>query len=97
MFQEMIDGVCRAFWRRIEPFKNLHERELPKEVPVEFRAHMGTALSLLDIGIEAEKLMDFYQVDSIGKLIHAQSKHIERLQARLPKDDQPILTTVREG
>lgn len=40
------EGFIRAFWRRIEPYKNDYGKELPKEMPVEFRCHMGTALSI---------------------------------------------------
>lgn len=41
--------VVRAFWRRIEPFKNLYGRDLPRELPVEFMAHMATALTFVDL------------------------------------------------
>jgi hypothetical protein len=40
-------GVIRALWRRIEPHKNKYGKELPSELPVEFRASMATALALL--------------------------------------------------
>lgn len=43
-----INAVSRAFWRRIEPYKNDFERELPEELPVQFRSFMGTALSWLE-------------------------------------------------
>ncbi len=39
-----MEMIVRAFWRRIEPHKNNYGKELPKELPVEFRAHMATAL-----------------------------------------------------
>ena len=45
--QATIDSIARAFWRRIEPFKLNFGRELPKDLPVEFKAHMATALTLL--------------------------------------------------
>ena len=38
------ENFIRAFWRRIEPYKNDYGKELPEKLPVEFRAHMGTAL-----------------------------------------------------
>lgn len=38
------EALIRAFWRRIEPFKNDYGKELPTPLPVEFRAHMATAL-----------------------------------------------------
>ncbi len=41
------NGFIRAFWRRIEPFKNQYGKELPKELPDEFIAHMATAGLLL--------------------------------------------------
>lgn len=43
-----VDAITRAFWRRIHPHRNDHDRELPTEMPVEFTAHMSTALCALD-------------------------------------------------
>jgi hypothetical protein len=37
------ENFIRAFWRRIEPYKNDFEKELPKPMPVQFRASMETA------------------------------------------------------
>ena len=45
---KFINAVSRAFWRRIEPYKNDFEKELPEKLPVEFQSFMGTALSWLD-------------------------------------------------
>jgi hypothetical protein len=42
-------------------------------------------------------LCKFYQVDSFPALVAAMEHHIERLQAKLPKDNQPAFTHVREG
>jgi hypothetical protein len=42
-----IERIARAFWYRIEPHKNKYRKDLPKELPVEFRAHMATALGWL--------------------------------------------------
>jgi hypothetical protein len=44
-----VAAVARAFWRRIEPFKSQYGRELPNPLPVEFMAHMATALSWLEM------------------------------------------------
>ena len=41
--------------------------------------------------------MRFYGVDSLDALIEAQSEHVERLQEKLPRDNQPAFTRVREG
>ncbi|MFG0772890.1 hypothetical protein ACF8PD_13780 [Vibrio plantisponsor] len=41
------EAFIRAFWRRIEPYKNDHGKELPKEMPSEFIWAMGTAGILL--------------------------------------------------
>ena len=41
------EGFIRAFWRRIEPHKNDYDKELPEELPIEFKAHMATASILL--------------------------------------------------
>lgn len=38
------ENFIRAFWRRIEPYKNDFAKELPEELPVQFRANMATAL-----------------------------------------------------
>jgi len=46
---KLIGKIARAFWRRIEPFKNDYEKELPIPLPVEFQAHMTTALGLIDL------------------------------------------------
>lgn len=43
------------------------------------------------------QLMDFYSVESLYSLIDAQEEHIRRLQAKLPADNQPAFTRVREG
>ena len=40
------EALVRAFWRRIDGYKNDHGKELPSPLPVEFRAHMATALSV---------------------------------------------------
>lgn len=60
-----INGVIRAFWRRIEPFKNDYNKELPKDLPVEFRAHFNTALTILDHQIdgEAQRMIDLTGVE----------------------------------
>lgn len=41
------EAFIRAFWRRIEPYKNDHGKELPKEMPVEFIWAISTAAILL--------------------------------------------------
>lgn len=43
-----VKQVVRAFWRRIEPFKNQYGPELPRVLPVEFMAHMATSLTIID-------------------------------------------------
>lgn len=48
MNNSKIEGGARAFWRRIEMYKNDHGKELPKPLPVEFMASMSTALMLID-------------------------------------------------
>lgn len=41
------EAFIRAFWRRIEPYKNDYDKELPEKLPVEFKAHMATAFLAL--------------------------------------------------
>lgn len=41
------------------------------------------------------QLLKFYAVSDYPSLMAAMEHHIERLQAKLPKDDQPLLTRVR--
>lgn len=48
-------------------------------------------------GGEITQLMQFYDVDTIDALVLAQAQHIERLQSKLPPNDMPIRTHVREG
>ncbi|MCP4700500.1 MAG: hypothetical protein GY862_27160 [Gammaproteobacteria bacterium] len=49
---KQVESVIRAFWRRIYPYvfaenEAPYPRELGEEVPVEFQAHMDTALLAL--------------------------------------------------
>lgn len=43
-----VNAVARAFWRRIYAYRNHYGVELPKPLPVEFMAHMATALTWVD-------------------------------------------------
>lgn len=43
-----VGKVVRAFWRRIYPYRNNHERDLPAQIPVEFMSFMATALHWID-------------------------------------------------
>lgn len=43
-----VDPLIRAFWRRVEAYKNMYEKELPEDMPVAFKASMLTALMVLD-------------------------------------------------
>lgn len=45
--QQIVNGIVRAFWRRVYPFRNDYGKELPLDMPIEFSASMGTALTLL--------------------------------------------------
>jgi len=47
--KRVVNSICRAFWRRIEPYKNNYGRELPESLPVEFDTAMQTALSAIDM------------------------------------------------
>jgi hypothetical protein len=42
------NAFIRAFWRRIDAHKNDFSKELPEEMPVQFRASMETALLVFD-------------------------------------------------
>lgn len=46
---------------------------------------------------EVAQMMKFYNVKTKDELIKMQAHHIERLQAKLPQDNQPAFTRVREG
>lgn len=39
-----VEKFIRAFWRRIYPFRHAFDKELPEEMPVQFRAHCETAM-----------------------------------------------------
>ena len=43
-----VEKVVRAFWRRIYHYRNNYDIELPTPLPVEFMAHMATALKFVD-------------------------------------------------
>ena len=43
------ETFIRAFWRRIEPYKNDYDKELPERLPPEFKAHMATAFLALKL------------------------------------------------
>lgn len=45
---DQVRKVVRAFWRRIYPYRNNYGIELPTPMPVEFMAHMATALTWID-------------------------------------------------
>lgn len=42
------DNFIRAFWRRIEPYKNDFNKELPEKIPIQFRVSMITAFLQLE-------------------------------------------------
>lgn len=44
---QIVEKVCRAFWRRIELYKSKYHKDLPSELPVEFMASMTTAFEWL--------------------------------------------------
>ena len=41
------DNFIRAFWRRVNAYKNDYEAELPAKIPVTIKASMETALLAL--------------------------------------------------
>lgn len=49
------NGFIRAFWRRVEPYKNDYGRELPEDMPVEFSCAFDTAATLLESELEETK------------------------------------------
>ncbi len=71
LHDKLIGKIARAFWRRIEPFKNDYGKELPIPLPVEFQAHMATALSLIDLEIPKVNgvSIDVYSPNKTGVLI----------------------------
>lgn len=44
-----VNAILRAFWRRINRYKNNYDAELPDILPVELEASMRTALSAIDV------------------------------------------------
>ena len=49
---EQVNGLIRAFWRRIDMYKNDFEKELPEKMPIQLKAAMLTALLVLNIRID---------------------------------------------
>lgn len=90
---QKLDAFIRAFWRRINAYKNDFEKELPKEMPVQFRASMETALlvfdndvSCLHLGRHMKRLTDSEKAN-IAELYNSTSisvaELIESVQAAL--------------
>jgi hypothetical protein len=61
----------------------------------ELASAMPPALEVASDSIK--QLFKFYQVATLEELVEAQSSHIERLQGKLPSDDQPAFRPVRAG
>lgn len=79
----------------IQGVSDLQHRILLKHTAAileEIHSVMNTAMS-----DEHRKLCDFYAVAGLHGLVDAQAKHIEKLQARLPKDPPLFTGKVREG
>lgn len=72
-------------------------RDELEEWAAEARAALSTpAADPRQAGVHAE-LMRFYGISTDAALIEAQAAHIEKLQAKLPRNDMPAFTRVREG
>lgn len=52
---DQVRKVAKAFWRRIYAYRNDYGIELPDPMPVEFMAHMATALTWVDKPVPADK------------------------------------------
>jgi len=87
-----VENIARAFWRRIEPYKDDYDRELPDKMPVEFLTHMNTALSILhewQINPTAEEL-ELAQVEAndYARLIDEARTALQEIYANNGEDDQ---------
>ena len=73
----------------------------PSEVPGYIEAVINALKAQQPSGGEVDdtiaRLMKFYDADNLQSLALAQCKHVERLQAKLPRIDMPVFTRVREG
>jgi hypothetical protein len=47
--EQQVESMIRAFWRRIDMYKNDYDTELPEDLPIAFKTSMYTALMCLDI------------------------------------------------
>lgn len=81
--EKELRSVIRAFWRRIEPFKNNFGKELPAELPIEFTAHFSTALTALDLNVQQDAEAAF-----MASQIESQSGDLSKL------DPQELLVEV---
>jgi hypothetical protein len=75
--QDTVNAIARAFWRRIEPFKNRFDKELPDEMPIEFQSHMATALTLLIEPFVAKNNLD--RGELVNRLIEANENSSQRV------------------
>lgn len=73
---KFINGVARAFWRRIEPYKDKFEKELPESLPVEFMSFMGTALSQLEDHVLVWTYTPNEPNDNQECLLEYENKHV---------------------
>ena len=78
--EETIGLVLRAFWRRIQPYKNDHPKELPAHLPVELKAPMLTAFMVLDRGVETIPTLD------IDRILWEQVQTAAKNSPHVPKD-----------
>ena len=90
--QGTVDGIARAFWRRIEPFKLNFGKELPKDLPIEFKAHMATALTLLhewQVDPSAEKIeLARSEAEDYRRLVLEARSALQEIYANNGEDDQ---------
>lgn len=72
---DMVDRISRAFWRRIEPHKADFDKELPAELPVEFKSFMATALSQLT----DNSPLYYDHLDDLFENLSKEQRHSKRL------------------
>lgn len=94
--------ICRADMRLVPRFGGGHvymcHNDACEVVGQEIGTTMLEALNRRAPSAEQHaQLMKFYNVTSVDALVEAQSKHIEKLQAKLPASPSLAPNIVREG
>lgn len=83
-----VNAVVRSFWRRIYPYRNNYEKELPDKLPVELKAFMTTALTWADKTAQQAEIDNLKRErDILGSKLQAIKKAYPTLRPPIGSND----------